>query len=233
MSYLFSKRTLVQYFEQQKINLQAEVENSDPNYLLRVSESDFQEYLVSRYGLETPRLFGDQIYQHEPKDADISIKRDDPRFISMGPNAWLKPSHTKIRGTAITISIPFEGNAELFKYQPSTFTDIPPQGKIVNQEIQLMYQLIRPDVEELTRRYSQDLGKIKKYLSWVARDVAAFNQSLPQFAQDLITRRKQKLLEDRNMSAALGIPIKRREDAPRTYAVPSVRRKPMAERPKV
>lgn len=238
MTYLFSRERLAEYFEAQKTRLQAEVENCNPDYLLQVSEHDFQEYLVSRYSLQTPQLFLDQIYQYEPKDTDIHIKRANANWIVHGtivgtPLFASRPEYKKITGTAVIISIPFVGDAELFTYQPSSFSSYVPQGEIVNQEIQLTYELAKPDTEELARRYGQDLEGIKKYLDWVARDIATFNQSLPQIAHDAVTRRKQKLLADRKMSEALGIPLKRREDAPHTYAVPTVRRKSLPPRPRV
>jgi hypothetical protein len=238
MTYLFSQKRLSEYLEEQKIKLQAEVDRCDPDYLLKVSEYDLREYLVSHYSLQSPQLLLDQVYQHEPQDVNIHIKREDDSWIIHGtmggiPIAASRPEYKQVTGTAIIISIPFVGDAELFGFQPSASSSYVPQGEIVSQEIRLTYELPRPDAEGLTRRYNQDLDGIKKYVSWVARDVTAFNQSLPQIAQQSITRRKQKLLADRNMSAALGIPIKRREDAPRTYTVPSVRRKPLPDRPEV
>lgn len=238
MTYLFSRKRLSEYLEEQKNKLQAEVDKCDPDYLLKVSEYDFQEYLVSHYSLQAPQLLLDQVYQHEPEDVNIHIKREDDSWIIHGtmggtPIAASRPEYKQVTGTAITISIPIVGDGELFGFQPSSSSSYMPQGKIVSQEIRLTYELSKPDVNDLTQRYNRDLEGIKKYLNWIARDISAFNQSLPQIAQQSITWRKQKLLADRNMSAALGIPIKRREDAPRTYAVPSVRRKPLPDRPKV
>jgi hypothetical protein len=67
----------------------------------------------------------------------------------------------------------------------------------------------------------------------VQGDVTSFNESLSLTVKHAIARRKQKILADQNMSAALGIPVKRRKDAPRTYSVPQVRRNPTIQRPKV
>jgi hypothetical protein len=130
------------------------------------------------------------------------------------------------------VSIPFEGDAELFKHRPSTFNYNPPSGRIVNQEIQLTYESPHHNSQDLVQNYQRDLDGIRKYLSWVHPDVSAFNQSLPQIAQQAVAQRKKKLLADQSMSTALGIPVKRRADAPRTYAVPNIRRKPHFQRPK-
>ena len=237
MNYLFSKGKLSEYLEERRGKLQAEVDNCDPDYLLKVSEIDFQEYLVSGYSLKSPRLLIDQIYQHEPRDVDIEVRREDVswnRIGSVGNKPVLARSFYKqVTGTAITVMIPFDGDAELLEYQPSHFTGSRPQGEIIGQEIRLTYTLPTHDAEGLTQRYTQDLEEIQDYVNWVDNDVSTFNRSLSQIVQQAITHRKQKLLADRNMSAALGIPFKRREDASRTYAVPQVRRKATIQRPRV
>jgi len=227
MMHLFSDGKLAEYLGERKTDLITEIDSLDPDYLLKVSETDLQEHLVAKYSLELPRLVTNQIYQHEPEDVDIDVSRSRSHAILDRS----QPSY--IQGTSITISIPFEGSAELFRYQPSTFTYTPPRGRIVEREIQLTYQMPSQDPESLKSMYEGDLESIQKYTGWANRDVSAFNNFLAQVAQQGIGRRKQKILADRDMSAVLGIPIKRREDVPRTYAVPEIRRKPAIQRPRL
>lgn len=47
----------------------------------------------------------------------------------------------------------------------------------------------------------------------------------------MISARKQRLLADAGLVAALGIPIRRRDDAPETFAPPEIRRRPKVARP--
>lgn len=218
---------LREYLKKRRANLQAEVDDCDPDYLLKVSEADFRDYLIAKYSVNPPKILTDRIYQHEPKDVDIDVSRDPLRAV----RDRSRPAH--IRGTAIIISLPFEGEAELFRYQPSTFTFNPPRGEIVGQEVRLTYEFTTPDPKSLKARFDRDLESIQEYLQWVERDVVSLNRSLHQEAGQAISRRKNKLLADRSMTAALGIPIKRRQDAPRTYTVPNVRRKPIIQRPSV
>lgn len=227
MDRLFSDGELREYLDQRISALETEVDSLGPDYLLKASETDLGNHLVAKYSLDLPRFLTDEVYQHEPRDVDIDVSHDPRRMILDRSRPFY------VKGTAITISFPLEGDAKLFTYRPSTFNFNPPQGKIVGQEVQLTYELPNQDAEDLKQRYERNVGGIQEYVSWVQRDVSAFNQSLSQAAQQAITRRKQKVLADRNMSAALGIPIKRRDDAPRTYTVPQVRRKPTIQRPRV
>lgn len=218
---------LREYLEKQRAKLHAEVGDCDPDYLLKVSEADYRDYLIAKYSVNPPKILTDQIYQHEARDVDIDVSRDPLRVV----RDRSRPAY--IRGTAITISLPFEGEAELFRYQPSTFTFNPPRGEIVGQEVRLTYEFTTPAPKSLKASFDRDLKSIQEYLQWVERDVSSLNQSLPQETSQAISRRKNKLLADRSMTAALGIPIKLRQDAPRTYTVPNVRRKPIIQRPSV
>jgi hypothetical protein len=55
--------------------------------------------------------------------------------------------------------------------------------------------------------------------------IDAHNQSLPQAAEQAIHQRRERLLAQSQRAEALGIPIRRRADAPKTYALPTVKRK--------
>ncbi len=237
MKRLFTDDSVHGYLGIQKLQLEAEVEDCTADYLLKVSETEYQAYLVEKHSIIPPTLLEDQIYQDEPIDSEIGIKLPNPKRTVSGtmsgrPMGWTETDYVKVKGTAITISIPFTGEAELLKYKPSSRTSSPPQGEVELHEIKLRYEFPHHDADKLKERYENDLDGIRRYLKWVSGDVSGYNQSLPQVAENSIEKRRQKLLADRVASAALGLPIKRRDDAPRTYTVPDVKRKAVV-RPKV
>ena len=67
--------------------------------------------------------------------------------------------------------------------------------------------------------------KLRRILVVYAESAAAFNSGISGQVQSKIAARKTKLLEDRNLVASLGFPMKQREDAGRTYVSPQVRKK--------
>lgn len=227
VDFLFYRKTLRDFLEQKKGDLVSEINDADPNYILNVSEDDCSEYLVSKYSFESPVLREGEIYAHEPTDIDIDVSKDPNRFIS----DRARPFHVK--GVSVTISIPFNGNSELFYYQPSTFTLSPPNGKVVGQELHLIYKMVEHNVEELKRAYQRDVDDIKKYLQWVNQDADAFNSWLKSSVKEIIAKRKKKLLDDLGLVSALGIPIKHSASLPQTYAIATVRKELKIERPKV
>lgn len=69
------------------------------------------------------------------------------------------------------------------------------------------------------------LIKSRTSLDNLQRNVAELNIGLLAAARTAIEQRRSKLLNDQSLVAGLGFPLKEREDAPRTYAAPSVRRR--------
>ena len=216
----FRKGDLRDFLEYKKLELKKEVERYDSNYILNVSEEDFCQYLVSKYSLKPPKIYEDKIYVYSQKEVDVDVSRDSMRPIF-------------VKGVQIIIAVPFEGDGELFQYRPSGFTFNPPRGEVVGKEIHLIYEMVEHNAERLKQECQQELNEIKEYLEWVERDVNAFNGSLDQFVRQLISQRKKKLLDDLRLVSSLGIPIKPREDMPTTYTIPSIRKKPKFEPPRV
>ena len=223
----FRKGSLRDFFEHKKLELKKEVEKLDSNYILSVSEEDFCQYLITKYSLYPPEIHEDKIYVYDQKEVDVDVSKDPMRVIFDRS----KPFY--IKGIQVTIAVPFEGDGELFQYQPSTFTYNPPCGEIKGQEIHLIYTAVDHDAKRLKQRYLEDLNKIKRYLEWVKHDVSNFNKELESFVRQFVAQRKKKLLDDIGLVSSLGIPIKRREDMPTTYTIPSIRKKPKFELPKI
>ncbi|HAG11125.1 MAG TPA: hypothetical protein DCK76_07045 [Desulfotomaculum sp.] len=65
----------------------------------------------------------------------------------------------------------------------------------------------------------------KKYIEWSIGDLKGWNIGLPEKAKGRIEARKNKILKDQNLVAALGFPLKKRENNPLTYVAPEIRRK--------
>jgi hypothetical protein len=56
--------------------------------------------------------------------------------------------------------------------------------------------------------------------------VQTFNDGLKGNLQQWIAARRERLLKDKGMAVALGFPLRKRPNAPQTFAVPTVRKKP-------
>jgi hypothetical protein len=64
------------------------------------------------------------------------------------------------------------------------------------------------------------LQSVKGYLKSLSEPAERFNAEPPALIRDAVVNLKQRLLDAAGMTAALGLPIKRRSGVPTTYAVP-------------
>jgi len=215
---LFNDGILSEFLEGRKRELFKEIQKQDANYILNVSITDFCDYFYNKSELDAPVLDEENITVDQ-QEKDIDVSKDYMRSI----RDRSKPFYLK--GTSISYFIPFSGDTDLFRYQPSSFTLNPAEAIIGRNELCVSFDGIDQDPEKVKRDFSRELGKIKKYLGWVAKDITQFNDNLAKEIETKVKHRREKLLKDRALVANLGFPLRKRKDAPLTYVVPEIRRK--------
>jgi hypothetical protein len=217
-NYLFSKVDWHSVQENQKQTMSAEISNLDSNRLLNSSVADLCDYFEEKFSIVVPVLIEDQIVadQHEAK---IDVSQDRMRHISDRSRPFY------IDGTEIEIMVPFEGEAEVFKIQPTTFTLSPPVADIGENKLFITITGIDLKPEEVRSKIDRTISEIKSSLTHLQNSAAGLNGQLRGLAETQINRRKEKLLADQDLVSALGFPLKQRPDAPTTYVAPEVKRK--------
>lgn len=216
---------LSSYLDARRAELQEEFEAMEANYIVNVDEDELHQYFVDKYALEAPVLCIDDIYVAHHGETDIDISRDHSRVV------YDRSQPFYLRGTSVTIAVPFNGDPHLLQFKPSKFSLNPPRGDVVNQEVHLVYERVDVDTDELKRTYSEVIDSIAKHLEWVIADVEQFNLSLDAFVQRIISQRKERLLKAEHSIRGLDIPIKRRKDAMLTCPTLGIRKKPRIARP--
>lgn len=198
--------------------MQKEVEELDENRLLNTAPEDLKAYLVEKYGVASIVLHRDQWYA-DHRDQPVDVRYDPMRWIDDQSHPALVP------GEHVEVRIPFEGETDLFYARPSTFTFSPPRAMVENNELVLRYDTPSDHPRDIRVLVDQTVAEVEKYLEWQDTLINAHNVALPGAAAQAIQKRRERLLAQSQRAAALGIPIKRRGGAPKTYAVPTVRRK--------
>ena len=69
MSLLFSREPLADFLEREKINLKREIESTEVNYLLNVSENDYVDYLVQKHSFSALALHDANITQPQGRNS--------------------------------------------------------------------------------------------------------------------------------------------------------------------
>lgn len=213
------------FLEGQKKVLLDEVASIDGNRLLNTSVDDLCAYFVDKYRLHPPVLLEDQAVADQ-QELRIDVSQDPNRYI------WNPSRPFYVDGTQVRLEIPFEGDTGLFKTRASTYTSMPPIAEIRGKLLLLSVSGTDLTSEGTKSQFDRTLSEIREHLGWIENDVKPFNEQLGQLAREAIETRRQKLLDDQNLVASLGFMLKRRDNAPTTYAAPEVRRKTVPELPK-
>lgn len=225
---LFSNVDIYNVLEHQKAEVKKEVYALESNYLLNASETDLIQWLVDKLRLDIPEINDSDIYIANHGETKVDVSRDPMRGIYDRSQPFYIP------GTKIVIAVPFIGDVGFFDIRPSTFTTGGlPRADIVGNELHLTYEQAEANGEAIKAQYTRTVNEIKQNLVWLSESVAQFNNELERLVQTHVSQRKSQLLAGAGMLESLGLPIKRRGDAPTTYTVPVARRKAHIEKPQV
>lgn len=198
--------------------MRKEVEGLDENRLLNTPPEDLKRYLFEKYGITPITLQRDQWYaDHE--DVPVDVRHDLMRWIDD------RSRPVMVAGERVEIRIPFEGERELFYAKANTYSVNPPRAVIEKNEVVLRYDTPADQPRDIRALAEQTLKEIEQHLGWQRPMINAHNQNLPAAAGQSIHQRRERLLAQSQRAEALGIPIRRRADAPKTYALPTIKRK--------
>lgn len=123
-----------------------------------------------------------------------------------------------VPASKIVVSFPISGTAEMLSYQASTYSISPTYGKIVDGSV--MVEVIERNLNADVIRSNIDRVKndIDKRVAWANGDLDRFRSHAEQSIRNAYTSRKERILNDREVEDALGIPV-RTSTAPRPPVV--------------
>ncbi|KKN98675.1 hypothetical protein LCGC14_0143540 [marine sediment metagenome] len=217
--YLFSSFSLQDILTQQTQKLRQEVEALEANRLLNTAPEDLKQYLVQKYYVE-PLILRREDWYADTAEVQVDVRYDSRRFIRDTGRPVYAP------GERVDVYVPFEGDPELFYAHANQFSSNPPRAVVNKTDLLFRYDSpsdaplvdVRSSVERV-------LNEIEQYLALQRAMIQAYNQGLANQSAQCIEQRRTRLLAQSERVAALGIPVRRREDAPKTYAVPTVQKK--------
>ena len=207
--------------ESRRSQVKQRVDQIPKNTVLNGSEEDLVAALVEDLRLEVPSISDEHFVEtHETK---VDVSRDPMRLI-------LDPSQPfYVPGTEVVIAIPFEGEPAFFQIRPNTYSLNPPRGAVVGSELHLTYTRTDADGAAVKRQYESDLGQIRSHLQALASSADQFDRELPNLVRTELRARKSRILAAEGMAASLGVNLRRRGEAPTTFAVPVRKRRPRIE----
>ena len=216
--YLFCTYDLSQSLQGSQKKMLEEIESLDGNRLLNTAAADLVAYFVAKYRVEPITLMQGDWYA-DTREVRIDVRHDQMRWI----NDRSKP--VLVSGERTEVRIPFEGERELFYSQSNMMSTNPPRAVIEGNELVLRFEMPSDAVRDVRPLVDQTLKDVEQYIGWQRPMIDGHNTALAGTAERAIEQRRARLLAQSKRASALGIPVKRRDDAPRTYAIPTVRRK--------
>lgn len=222
-NYLFTNYDWQRVQEYLKQKLKDEVANIDGNRMLNTSTDDLCKYFVEKYGVTVPILYEDDITADQ-KEIKIDVSSDTHRAIRDRSQPCLIP------GTEVEISVPFDGDAEVFHYSTNPFGN-PLVANIHENTLIIKVQGIDLKADNVKSEINKTLSKINTNLNTLRENAKELDAQLENIANSAIKKRKENLLANQNIVASLGFPLKERPDSLKTYVSPTVRRKIRATMP--
>jgi hypothetical protein len=132
-----------------------------------------------------------------------------------------------LKGFRYTFHIPLDGHPAIFNFAPSTYSSSGPPHvhRLTNEELVIAYDTIGDKAEALKATLDATLTTIRQYFGWLAEDFSQYNPALYRETKRHVEVRQERLQRTRAMSDKLEIPLKRQEDLPEAYKIPTVRKK--------
>jgi len=220
---LFNKYQIFGVIQGQTEAVKKRVQAIPPDTLLNASEHDLVQALVEEFRLNVPVIRDEDIYIAHSGEAQVDVSRDPMRMI------FDRSQPFYVAGNQTIIAVPFDGDPEFFRIQPQTYSLSPTRAEIGNGELLLTYVRTDQNAEAIKREYLQTVNSVRGYLRSLSESAAQFNSQLEALVTSQLKARKDRLLANAGMTAAIGLPMKKREGVPTTYAVPVARRAPKIE----
>ena len=210
-NWLFSEIDWFSVEAHRRKEAEKEVADMDGNRLLNSSVNDLCGYLVEKYRIDVPILNRDGIHvdQHETQ---IDVSRDPMRAISNRSQPYYIP------GTAIEITVPFIGDAEIFRFRLPAYelNPSPPRGNVKGMTITFFITGADLVPNDVRREIDNTVDRIDSHLTCLRGKVEIFNNKLDSIVRRFIEQRREKLLANQNLVESLGFPLKERNESPRT-----------------
>jgi len=216
--YLFTGPDWHSVDRHQRQQMAAEIEKIDPDRLLNSSVGDLAAYFAEKYKIDVPVLDEDNLVVDQ-QEKQIDVSRDQNRYITDRSRPFF------ITGSEIEVEIPFSGEAEAFKIQPNPYTSNPPRAAVRGALLTFAISGTNLDPAQMKGEIERTVWDVQSYLTNLRANVAGLNSQLLDEARRAIEGRRTKLLANRNTVASLGFKMKERQDAPKTFVPPEVRRK--------
>lgn len=195
---LFNKYDLYRVIENQKAAARKAAKELTQNSFESATIDELVERLCQKFELVVPTLMKSGIAVSK-REVDIEYGRH-------RGYGWIDDAPSKVRGTAVDVKIPFEGDKDFFEIQPSTYTNRP-RGRVRDGKLTFSIKGQVLETENVRKQIDESISSIEQHLSWLRDGLNGFDETLEREIRAALEQRKQKLDSDDKMLSDLGYRI--------------------------
>lgn len=200
-NYLFRDFDIFSLQLHQREHMDQEIANADAQMLLHGDVDELSQQFAEDFSLAAPEIIEGAV-SLTVDEAQIDVTGD-YRFGAFGPGPHF------VSGIEASYFVPFSGDRQMFKCQPSTFSTGAPVAEVSNNELKVTFRHPDQDVAATKVEFDRALSLIKQHLDWLEENCRTFNAGLPAEASRAIASRRARLQRMNEGVQSLGVPIRR------------------------
>ncbi|MBI2471152.1 MAG: hypothetical protein HYV59_07910 [Planctomycetes bacterium] len=217
---LFYEGDLGATLRNQTAQIAAKVDGINKDQVRATPEDDLVQHIFAEFEIVPLTLHEDstEMEQHETR-VDVSGDRDQNVFGDRGP--------IYVSGIRVVVTIPYSGNPALWKLRPNQWQSVFPRAEVRQPDRNgvgyldiVIEQPTDAPQEKIKQRLESELKSIRFYVNSQKSQVEQFNATAPDVIRRTIVARKERIRTHNGVADILGIPLKRRGDAPAIQPIP-------------
>jgi hypothetical protein len=206
-----------------------EIRKLENEYVLKASPTELEQYYLQKILLQPLVLHANELQIEDRQGINFEVTHDFRRGVFPGERAF-------VRGTRLTVVIPFEGDQNLWRVRASTYTIGGGRPEITIQDGTIAFGVDFADdtanAEQIRHRIDQDTRSLSEAVNYLKNDVDQHNRTAADTIRQELDQKRKQAQATTGVLANLGIPIKQKNEPP-AFAVPVKRREQPIRRPAV
>ena len=197
--------------------MREELRREDKGHVLNVNEIDYKNYLYARYELIPIQIDENALEIHPPRKE--KHQRSSLNEYERNPYYW-----------QCSIACPVKGTTELWGVIPTEYSwGGRPEFAVSGGKLTFVFRIQSQNASEFNRQKDSALDYLKGHTQYVNKDVLRFNASLSGHISTLYNKLKEEYKRENSFFETINVTPN--PDAPRTYSVPKVEKRPAIHKP--
>lgn len=193
--------------------IKEEISSKGKDYVLKVDEDEFINYLVEKYRIEPLEILTDSEVVGNPEKSN-EMRKD------MFGQAYMADVYIFL------VKYQFSGHGGLFRIQPNpyySYTSYNIDVDFYKQTVSFSFKIYEQNPVEFSQTKSQCYSEAFKNMTYLNDNVAEFNASYEQTIRSLFMQEKQSYMKENDFFAAINIKIDQSTET--IFTAPTIKKK--------